>query len=81
VGDLPVTALQPDLVAEDVAALARHYGANRVDVLGFSYGGRVAMRVVDQHSGLVRRLILASTTAACDADRRIGRDEMITGAG
>jgi pimeloyl-ACP methyl ester carboxylesterase len=37
-----------------------------VDVLGFSYGGRVAMRVVDQHSGLVRRLILASTTAYQD---------------
>ncbi len=68
-GDLPVAALQPDLVADDVAALARRYGADpaaRVDVLGFSYGGRVAMRVVDQYPGLVRRLILASTTAYQD---------------
>jgi pimeloyl-ACP methyl ester carboxylesterase len=66
VGTLPVAALQSDFLADDVAALARHYGAARADVLGFSYGGGVAMRVVDQHPGLVRSLILASTTAYQD---------------
>ena len=65
-GTLPVTALQPDFLADDVAALARHYGAARADVLGFSYGGGIAMRVVDQHPGMVRSLILASTTAYRD---------------
>jgi pimeloyl-ACP methyl ester carboxylesterase len=65
-GTLPVAALQPDFLADDVAALARHYGAARADVLGFSYGGGVAMRVVDQHPGIVRSLILASTTAYQD---------------
>jgi pimeloyl-ACP methyl ester carboxylesterase len=60
---LPVAALQPDLLADDVAALVRHLGAERADVLGFSYGGGVAMRVADQHPGVLRRLILASTTA------------------
>jgi pimeloyl-ACP methyl ester carboxylesterase len=55
--------LQPDLLADDVAALIRHLGAPRADVLGFSYGGGVAMRVVEQHPTAVRRLILASTTA------------------
>jgi pimeloyl-ACP methyl ester carboxylesterase len=50
-------------LADDVAALIRHYGAERADILGFSYGGRVAMRVVDQHPALVRSIILASTTA------------------
>jgi pimeloyl-ACP methyl ester carboxylesterase len=65
-GALPVAALQPDLVADDVATLIRHYGAARADVLGFSYGGGIAMRVVDQHPGLVRSLILASTTAYQD---------------
>ena len=35
-------------------------------MLGFSYGGGVAMRVVAQHPALVRRLILASTTAYPD---------------
>lgn len=69
VGDLPVAALQPDLAADDVAALIRHYGAACADVLGFSYGGGVAMRVVDQHPGMVRRLILASTTAYRDYER------------
>ena len=58
--------LQPDLLADDVAALIRHLGAPRADVLGFSYGGGVAMRVVEQHPSVVRRLILASTTAYAD---------------
>ncbi len=62
-GNLPVEALQPDYLADDVAALARHLGADRADVLGFSYGGGVAMRVIDQHPDLVRSVILASTTA------------------
>jgi pimeloyl-ACP methyl ester carboxylesterase len=65
-GQLPVEALQPDYLADDVAALVRHLGAGRADVLGFSYGGGVAMRVVDQHPDLVRSLILASTTAYQD---------------
>jgi pimeloyl-ACP methyl ester carboxylesterase len=60
---LPADQLQPDLLADDVAALIRHLGAARADVLGFSYGGGVAMRVVRQHPSVVRRLILASTTA------------------
>lgn len=65
-GTLPVRALQPEFLADDVAALVRHYGADRADVLGFSYGGRIAMRVAQQHPSLVRRLILASTTAYAD---------------
>jgi pimeloyl-ACP methyl ester carboxylesterase len=66
IGQLPVEALQPDLIADDVAALVRHLGAGRADVLGFSYGGGVAMRVVDQHPDVVRRVILGSTTAYQD---------------
>jgi pimeloyl-ACP methyl ester carboxylesterase len=69
VGDLPVAALQPDFLADDVAALIRHYGAAQADVLGFSYGGGVAMRLVDQHPGMVHSLILASTTAYRDYER------------
>jgi len=66
VGTLPFAALQPDHLADDVAALVRHLGAQRADILGFSYGGMVAMRVVDQHPELVHRLVLASTTAYRD---------------
>lgn len=68
-GHLPVAALQPDLLADDVAALIRHFGAARADVLGFSYGGGIAMRLAGQHPDLVRRLILASTTAYQDHER------------
>ena len=71
VGSLPVEALQPDLLADDVAALTRHLGAERADVLGFSYGGGVAMRVVDLHPEVVRRVILASTTAFGDFEVEI----------
>jgi pimeloyl-ACP methyl ester carboxylesterase len=66
VGSLPSTALQPDYLADDVAALVRHFGAERADVLGFSYGGMVAMRVADQHPDVLRSVILASTTAYRD---------------
>jgi pimeloyl-ACP methyl ester carboxylesterase len=63
VGETPVAALQPDLLADDVAALLDRYAGGRGDLLGFSYGGMVAMRVVDQHPEQVDRLVLASTTA------------------
>lgn len=65
-GDLPVAALQPDHLADDVAALVRHLGAECADVLGFSYGGGIAMRVIGQHPGIVRSAILASATAYSD---------------
>jgi pimeloyl-ACP methyl ester carboxylesterase len=38
-------------------------------VLGFSYGGEIAMRLVDQHPGVVRSLIRASTTAYPDYEQ------------
>jgi pimeloyl-ACP methyl ester carboxylesterase len=75
-GSLPAAALQPDHLADDVAALVRHLGAERADVLGFSYGGGIAMRVIDQHRDLVRSATLASTTAYPDfqADRDASPD-------
>ncbi len=71
VGMLPVAALQPDYLADDVAALGALLGARRADVLGFSYGGGIAMRVVDQHPDFVRSLILASTTAYRDDEHEL----------
>jgi pimeloyl-ACP methyl ester carboxylesterase len=65
-GDLPVGQLQPELIADDVAALITALGVGPADVLGFSYGGRIALRLVEQHPAAVRRLILASTTAFTD---------------
>jgi pimeloyl-ACP methyl ester carboxylesterase len=62
-GCLAVGDLRPELLADDVAGLVDHLGVERADVLGFSYGGMIAMRTVDQHPDRVRRLVLASTTA------------------
>jgi pimeloyl-ACP methyl ester carboxylesterase len=73
VGNLPADALQPDYLADDVAALVRHLGADSADVLGFSYGGGIAMRVVDQHPGVVRSVTLASTTAYGDYQHELER--------
>jgi len=66
-GALSDDQLQPDLLADDLAALIRGLGGV-ADVLGFSFGGRIAMRLAEQHPGVVRRLILASTTAYTDFD-------------
>ncbi|MEV4278570.1 alpha/beta fold hydrolase [Actinoplanes xinjiangensis] len=68
IGDLPESQLQPPLLADDVAALIKALSTGPVDVLGFSFGGRIAMRLVQRHPDVVGRLILASTTAYTDFD-------------
>ena len=49
-----------DTMADDVAALIRHLGLEKADVMGFSLGGGVALRTAIQHPELVRRLVLVS---------------------
>ncbi|MEU4240118.1 alpha/beta hydrolase [Actinoplanes sp. NPDC026619] len=66
IGDLPESELQPHLLADDVAAVIRSLDSGPADVLGFSFGGRIAMRLLQQHPEVVRRLVLASTTAYTD---------------
>jgi pimeloyl-ACP methyl ester carboxylesterase len=61
--DLPTEAYQPDLVVTDVRRLVEHLGVPQVDLVGFSTGGRIVQRFVAAHPELVRRLVLASTTA------------------
>jgi pimeloyl-ACP methyl ester carboxylesterase len=46
--------------ADEVAAVVRELGAGPVDVLGFSNGGNVALRLAMRHPALVRRQIVAS---------------------
>src|SRR5262245_39351489 len=47
--------------ADDVAALCRHLGVAKVDVMGFSNGASVAMQLAIRHRALVRKLIFASS--------------------
>ncbi len=60
---LPDDRLQPEYVVEDTRRLISELGLGQVDLLGFSTGGRAAMQFVDKHPALVRRLVLASTSA------------------
>jgi pimeloyl-ACP methyl ester carboxylesterase len=53
--------LRHELMADDVAALIDHLGAEQADVLGYSLGGEVALRTAIQHPDRVRRLVLIST--------------------
>lgn len=47
-------------MADDVAALARHLGLKKIDVMGYSLGGGVAQQVAVRHPGLVDRLVVVS---------------------
>jgi pimeloyl-ACP methyl ester carboxylesterase len=61
--DLAPAEYQPEFVVEDIAGLVQVLGHHRIDLLGFSTGGQVAQLLIEAHPDLVRRLILASTTA------------------
>ncbi|HEU5439258.1 MAG TPA: alpha/beta hydrolase [Ktedonobacterales bacterium] len=67
------SAYHIDLAVADLTALIGALDLAPVNLLGFSYGGRVALRFTDRHPELVSRLVLASTTAyedyAADLER------------
>jgi pimeloyl-ACP methyl ester carboxylesterase len=50
-----------ETMADDIAALIRHLGLEKADVMGFSLGGGVALRTGIQHPDVVDRLVLVST--------------------
>ncbi|RDZ27241.1 alpha/beta fold hydrolase [Lysobacter silvisoli] len=47
-------------IGDDLAALTRSLGHKQVDVMGYSLGGCVALRMAIQHPQQVRRLVLVS---------------------
>jgi pimeloyl-ACP methyl ester carboxylesterase len=49
-----------ETMADDVAALIGHLGHEQADVMGFSFGGGVALRTAIQHPDSVRRLVVVS---------------------
>jgi len=55
-----------EAIADDVAALLKKLGRAKVDVLGYSFGGCVALRLAVQHPDVVRRLVLVSVPFAAD---------------
>ena len=55
------------LMADDIAALIRHRGLEKADVMGYSLGGGVAFMIAVRHPELVRRLVVASAHVRRDA--------------
>jgi pimeloyl-ACP methyl ester carboxylesterase len=56
--------IDPVAIGDDMATLVRALGFERVDVLGFSFGGMVAFRLAVQHPEVVSKLVLASAPYA-----------------
>jgi len=52
--------LSMEAMADDVAAAIRQLGLERADLLGYSMGGGVALRVAIRHPEVVRKLVLVS---------------------
>lgn len=61
--DTPRTPLRMRGLAQIVTALLDELGHDRVDVLGYSFGGAVAQQLAHDAPERVRRLVLAATTA------------------
>lgn len=53
--------LRYEFMADDIAVLAKHLDLSKVDLMGYSLGGGVALRVAIQHPEIVRKLVLIST--------------------
>jgi pimeloyl-ACP methyl ester carboxylesterase len=52
--------LRCELMADDIAALIQHLGFEKVDVMGYSFGGGVALRTAIQHPRVVNRLVVVA---------------------
>lgn len=55
-----------DAMGDDMAAIVKTLGYDKVDVMGYSLGGGVAFRMAVQHPEAVRRLVLVSTGYSTD---------------
>jgi pimeloyl-ACP methyl ester carboxylesterase len=56
--DRPLTF---EAMADDIAALMKHLGIEKADVMGYSLGGGVALRTAIQHPDVVKKLVVVST--------------------
>jgi pimeloyl-ACP methyl ester carboxylesterase len=61
--DRPLTM---EAMADDVAALLNYLEIAKADVMGYSMGGGVALRLTVRHPGVVNRVVLVSTAFSRD---------------
>jgi pimeloyl-ACP methyl ester carboxylesterase len=50
-----------EMMADDIAELIEHLRLESADVLGYSFGGGVALQTIIRHPEMVRKLVLIST--------------------
>jgi pimeloyl-ACP methyl ester carboxylesterase len=62
-GDRPIDLVD---IGNDLAVVLKQLGYEKVDVLGYSFGGGAGFRLAVQHPALVRRLVIASAPYAQD---------------
>lgn len=62
-GDRPISLID---IGNDLAIVVKQLGYEKVDVLGYSFGGGAGFRLAVQHPSLVRRLVVASAPYARD---------------
>ncbi|MBZ9858697.1 alpha/beta fold hydrolase [Mesorhizobium sp. CA12] len=55
-----------EAMGDDMAAIVKALGYDKVDVMGYSLGGGVAFRMAVQHPEAVRRLVMVSTGYAAN---------------
>jgi pimeloyl-ACP methyl ester carboxylesterase len=53
--------LSVELMADDIAALLKHLGIERSDIMGYSLGGGVALQTAIRHPEVVSKLVVVST--------------------
>ncbi len=53
--------LSYEMMADDIAELIEHLNIEKVDILGYSLGGGVALQTTIRHPDMVRKLVLLST--------------------
>ena len=53
--------LSVELMADDIAALIKHLGVGRADIMGYSLGGGVALQTAIRHPEVVNKLVVVST--------------------
>jgi pimeloyl-ACP methyl ester carboxylesterase len=58
--------INPTDMGDDLAQVVKQLGHEQVDVMGYSFGGAVALRLAVQHPQRVRRLVLVSIGYAQD---------------
>jgi pimeloyl-ACP methyl ester carboxylesterase len=62
-GDRPINLID---IGNDLAVVLKQLGYEKVDAMGYSFGGGAAFRLAAQHPTLVRRLVIASAPYAQD---------------